>query len=423
MKKKTEQALKRKKEKFKERPSAKTEEGLSFAQNFQAAMIPKRLPATEGLEMASLYLPSSEVGGDLFNVIHLTEDLIALFMFDVAHHGVSAALISAMAKVSFDEHIRSLKSPKQVMQRVNAQLKKNISADYYLTAIVAYLDLHDNKLTYCNAGHAYPILYKKTEKTIEQLGSTGVFLGIMENGYYEEKCLYCNPGDWLFLFTDGIYRMFHAENELTGRRLLEKEILNRLDGLSPVDFTNRLRKRYLRRNPGKDPEDDIIIISVEFLTQSRKIQSKEKLGFQQNDPVYFQFISYFEEMDRAVAVILSSMDSLGYPDESIRKMKIVLIELLANSIDHGNKKDHLKKVTIGHIIDDNKAVISVLDEGNGFDPKNIPDPTLPENLVKDSGRGLYIVKNYVDKLEFNTAGNRVTVTKNFIHKAEKQFSG
>jgi serine/threonine-protein kinase RsbW len=116
-------------------------------------------------------------------------------------------------------------------------------------------------------------------------------------------------------------------------------------------------------------------------------------------------------MDKAAAIILSSMDSLGYPDESIRKMKIILTELFANAIYHGNKGDHSKKVTVGHLINKKKILVSIMDEGDGFDPKIIPDPTLPENLIKDCGRGLYIVHSYVDKVEFNGKGNRVTVIK------------
>jgi len=393
-----------------------SEESISIARKVQAAMIPQHLPAMEGIEMASIYLPSSAVGGDLFDVVHLSEDLLAFFIFDVASRGVSAALISSMAKVCFGDHIRSVKSPKLVMERVNAQMIKNISADYYLTAIVAFLDLHDNKLTYCNAGHAYPITYKRKEHVLEQLGSTGMFVGVLDQGYYREKHVYCNPGDWLFFFTDGIYRLFATEDELKGRKLFEKEIIRQVGHLSPELFMNDLRKRNTLRNPGGNPDDDIAAIAIEFLTMSRKLQIKEKLGFKQDDPVYLQFINYFEEMDRTAAVILSTMDSMGYPDESIRKMKIVLTELLANAIDHGNKKNHSKKVTIGHMINRKKAVISILDEGNGFDPRSIADPTLPENLGKSCGRGLFIVNKYVDKVEYNSLGNRVTITKNFIRK-------
>jgi serine phosphatase RsbU (regulator of sigma subunit)/anti-sigma regulatory factor (Ser/Thr protein kinase) len=416
MRKKLRPKSKNRMEMLEEGPRAIGEEGLSIAQKVQAAMVPSSLPAMEGLEMASLYLPSSALGGDLFDVVHISEDILALFIFDVASHGVSAALISALAKVAFVDTIRNVKSPKLVMERVNAQMIKNISADYYLTAVVAFLDLHDNKLTYCNAGHTYPIMYKSKERVLESLHSTGVFVGVMENGFYEEKSVYCNPGDWLFLFTDGIYRIFAAENELMSRTMLEKEILRQMDRLSPETFAESLRKRHYRRNPGSEPDDDIAVIAIEFLTQSRKIQIKEKLGFEQDDPVYLQFINYFEEMDRAAAVILSTMDSIGYPDDSIRKMKIVLTELFANAIDHGNKKDHMKKVTIGHIINRKKAIVSILDEGEGFNPKAVADPTLPENLVKNCGRGLYIVSKYVDNVEYNAKGNRVTVIKSLASK-------
>ena len=387
------------------------EEDLLIARKIQVAMVPQRMPAVEGLEMASLYLPSGAVGGDLFDVIQLTEDVLVLVIFDVAGHGVSAALISAMAKVSFSNHIRSVTSPRTVMERVNSEMIRNISADYYLTALVAYLDMHDNKLTYCNAGHTYPIIFKRKERTLVPLCSTGVFVGVSDKGYYEEKSVHLNPGDWLFLFTDGIYRMFKADNELLSRKLLEKEFLKLTADGSPQSFVASLQKRHDRRSLDGDMDDDVTAVVVEFLTQSRKNQIKEKLGFKLDDPVYLQYISYFEEMDRAAAIILSSMDSLGYPDESIRKMKIILTELFANAIYHGNKGDHSKKVTVGHIINKNKILVSIMDEGDGFDPKIIPDPTLPENLIKDCGRGLYIVHSYVDKVEFSGKGNRITVTK------------
>jgi anti-sigma regulatory factor (Ser/Thr protein kinase) len=388
------------------------EKDLAIARNIQSAMVPQRLPAMEGLEMASLYLPCRDVGGDLFDVVCLTEDTLAFYMFDVSGHGVGAALISSMAKVFFNEYIRTMKSPKQIVERVNARMILDISSDCYLTAIVAFLDLHDNRLTYCNAGHAYPIVYKGKEKTMAQLRSTGVFIGVSEKGQYEEKSVYCNPGDWLFFFTDGIYHVLGANNELQGRKLLEKEIARQTRHGSPKEFVRHIEKRSSGLPLGSRRDDDAIAVVIEFLTQSRKSQIKEKLGFKKDDPVYLQFINYFEEMDRTAAVILSAMDLFGYPDESIRKMKIILTELLANAIYHGNKGERSKKVTIGHVIDKKKAVISILDEGNGFNPKSIPDPTLPENLKKDSGRGLYIVKKYVDTLKFNSLGNRITVIKN-----------
>jgi serine/threonine-protein kinase RsbW len=240
-------------------------------------------------------------------------------------------------------------------------------------------------------------------------------MGLFETGQFEEKSLYLDSGDWLVIFTDGLYRLFPGQNELASRRLLERETAASAQKESPAQFMKQLRRRCTTASRGR-PRDDITVLAIEFLTQSRKHLIKEKLGFKENDPVYLQYISYFEEMDKATSVILSAMDSLGYPDESIRKMKIILTELFANAIYHGNKGDHSKKVTVGHAIDKNKVTISIMDEGDGFDPSKIPDPTLPENLVKDCGRGIFIVRSYADSLEYNRKGNRVTITKYHVTK-------
>jgi anti-sigma regulatory factor (Ser/Thr protein kinase) len=405
-------------------------EELSIARKIQAAMVPSRLPSMDGLECASLYLPSLSVGGDLFDVVQISSDVIAITIFDVASNGVPAALISALAKVSFSNHIRLITSPRLVMERVNEEMIRNVESNYFITACVAYLDLHDNRLTYCNAAHPYPLIYRSTaEGSLEHIKSTGVCLGVFDKAHFEEKSLYLNSGDWLLFFTDGIYQLYSRENELTGRKMLERELATTARHGSPQDFADQIKRRYdainsnagvphvpVEGHPAAGLVDDISVVGIEFLTQSRKNQIKEKLGFDRNDPVYLQFISYFEEMDKSTSVILSAMDDLGYADESIRKMKIILTELFANAIYHGNQGDHSKRVIIGHVIDKKKVTISILDEGDGFDPGLVPDPTLPENLVKDCGRGLYIVKNYADSMEFNQKGNRVTITKYHVTK-------
>ena len=119
-------------------------------------------------------------------------------------------------------------------------------------------------------------------------------------------------------------------------------------------------------------------------------------------------------MDRTTATVLAAMDVAGYADEAIRRMKIVLTELLVNAIIHGNGKDPMKKVVVGHKVNRKRVTVSILDEGKGFDPKNIPDPTLPENLERPCGRGLFIVRHYVESIMFNDTGNRVTILKKNI---------
>lgn len=381
-----------------------------MARHIQAAMIPRCLPLLEGLEVGSLYLPCGAVGGDLFDVIKISEDVLALVIIDVTGFGVLSALISAMAKVCFTNYIHRGASPQTIIERVNAEIIHEVSADFYLTAFLGYLDLHDNKLTYCNGGHVCPVVYRAKQAELEVLKAHGTFIGVFDNGYYEEQSVTLAPGDCLVLFTDGLYRLF-SEDAQQGRCSVERMIVNGLATGSIASLLETIRNAYTAYSEHAPLPDDISLLCTEVLTQSRRSQTKEDLGFATDETVYLQFISYFEEMDRTIATVLSAMDNSGYPDDCIRKMKITLTELLVNAISHGNNKNTVKKVAVGHIVDHEKAVVSIMDEGEGFSPATIPDPTLPENLIKPCGRGLFIVKHYVDSLEYNEKGNRVKVTK------------
>jgi len=383
------------------------------SRDVHTALIPRRIPPVEGIDIATLFIPGKRCGGDLFDIHPVSDDVLAFSIFDVAGCGTTSALISALAKVSFLKHVNSFSSPRSVLQKVNEDFLDNLSADMFMTAFMAYLDLHNNKVTYCNAGHTPPCVVKSDTNDIIALTTSGLFVGMFENGMYEDKELYLHPRDWMFLFSNGLLSAYEHSNELLGRKKFEADIHILIESHQPAKVLESVR--HTIDNAYDDngvPDDDICAVAVQVLTQSRRNQLKVKLGFDMNDPVYIQYLSYFEEMDKVSASILGNMDNFGYPDDAIRKMKIALTELLANAIYHGNNKDYRKKVTVGHTINRSKIVISIQDEGEGFDFSDIPDPTLPENLLKDCGRGLFIVGNYVDELVFNERGNRVMIVKN-----------
>lgn len=94
-------------------------------------------------------------------------------------------------------------------------------------------------------------------------------------------------------------------------------------------------------------------------------------------------------------------------------IEIVISEAAANSIIHGNRKDPNKKVAIKIVLDANKIVISFKDEGVGFKPENVPDPTQPENILKGSGRGLHIMKSLADDIKYKFTKNTTELIVTF----------
>lgn len=101
-----------------------------------------------------------------------------------------------------------------------------------------------------------------------------------------------------------------------------------------------------------------------------------------------EFVNYFAK-------------DLGLNDDQLSVLLLAVTEATTNAIIHANKCDLSKLVSIHAHIEDSKLIVKVKDEGKGFDPSIIPDPTEPENLLKDSGRGVYLMKVYMDEVKYN----------------------
>ena len=92
---------------------------------------------------------------------------------------------------------------------------------------------------------------------------------------------------------------------------------------------------------------------------------------------------------------------LNISEEKISHLLLTVTEATTNAIIHGNKGDIGKKVVIDVWVENDSLMISIKDNGKGFDPSSLPDPTDTDNLLKDSGRGVYLMKVYMDDIKFN----------------------
>jgi serine/threonine-protein kinase RsbW len=93
--------------------------------------------------------------------------------------------------------------------------------------------------------------------------------------------------------------------------------------------------------------------------------------------------------------------------ESYAKVLVSVMEAVNNAIVHGNHNDRMKKVQIHFIEGTSMLIVTVTDEGNGFSPDTVPDPTMPENIENASGRGVFLMRRLADEIEFNSRGNSV----------------
>ena len=125
----------------------------------------------------------------------------------------------------------------------------------------------------------------------------------------------------------------------------------------------------------------------------------------------YTFKSTLEELNRLPYILDQISKTFGLNSETEAKLMLTVSEAVTNAIRHGNKENPAKKATmIVTGTNHNELEITVSDEGDGFKPQEVPDPLADENLLKTSGRGVYLMKEYADKVSYNEKGNELTLT-------------
>lgn len=113
-----------------------------------------------------------------------------------------------------------------------------------------------------------------------------------------------------------------------------------------------------------------------------------------------------------VEEVLAEARKREWPEDDLFGVHLALEEALVNAIRHGNQMDERKLVSIDCTVSAEQVAVQIADEGNGFDPNELPDPTLDENLECPSGRGVMLMRSFMDQVDFNHTGNAVSMRKN-----------
>jgi serine/threonine-protein kinase RsbW len=109
--------------------------------------------------------------------------------------------------------------------------------------------------------------------------------------------------------------------------------------------------------------------------------------------------------------ILSELQQCGYTKEDAFAIHLAMEEAFVNAVKHGNKMDPSKKVVVDYCIDHDKVQICITDEGSGFNPDGVPDPRFGRNLYKPNGRGLLLIRSYMDVVRYSERGNTVCLMR------------
>ena len=245
---------------------------LSVAANIQESMLPNDFPAFPHRKDFDIYAtmdPAKEVGGDFYDFYLLDEKHLLITVADVSGKGVAAALFMVIAKTILKNFALTMGGANDLSPLVsctNDQLCQSNDAMMFVTAFVGMLDLNDGKFYYVNAGHNSPLVYRARENKFAYLDVKHNFvLGGMDGVDYEGQEITLEPGDKLFIYTDGVTEALNVKEELFGEeRLLEALNAAGAGGISLTELLSRV-KESLKQHVGDAPQsDDITMMGLSY---------------------------------------------------------------------------------------------------------------------------------------------------------------
>jgi len=222
----------------------KFENDLAMAKMLQRKLLPSASPNAR-IIFTYLYKPCDMLGGDFVDIYNIGKDHLGVYIADVSGHGVSASILTVFLRSTISKRMTS---PAEALNSLYREyVKNNFEPEVYITIFYAIYDLKNNMLTYSNAGHnATPILYNKRRRD-RQLYLTTPGLPISnwaETTSYSENSIRVDPGDLLFLYTDGLAEVKNGDKEMFGQDRINEALRSVESGDLDAMLDEMLKKAY-----------------------------------------------------------------------------------------------------------------------------------------------------------------------------------
>jgi serine phosphatase RsbU (regulator of sigma subunit) len=232
---------------------------LEIARQIQFGLLPFEPFHRDGTSIFAAMRPANTVGGDYFDIIELGEGRVAIAMGDVAGKGIPAALLMALLQGSLRTLLSAGLRGAHLVRTLNAHLFANIPSNRLITLFYGEYDPATGALRYVNGGHNAP--YVLRAGGVERLAATGMALGVVGDGVFEERETALAPGDRLFLFTDGITEAFDPQEQEYGEERLQAFLVGHA-GLSPAQLVEGVPEDVLAFSGAVRPRDDMTMMIV-----------------------------------------------------------------------------------------------------------------------------------------------------------------
>ena len=254
------------------------EENLRMAREIQLTMLPQQYPTfpdAASLEQSTFrfahrYQSAEVVSGDFFAVSALSDDEASVLICDVTGHGIRAALVTAMIRALAEELKPCAHDPGFFLRKLNSDLfniLKTTGSPMLTTAFYFVANWRTGVLRFANAGHPKPLLVRRAENSVKPLanacGHSQPALGLFDDPPYQTTEIQISPGDFIMLFTDGLYEVQGANEELYSQERLMMDVKN-LIAKPAGELFDELLKTVRNFSVSHEFEDDVCLVGMDF---------------------------------------------------------------------------------------------------------------------------------------------------------------
>ncbi len=239
---------------------------LEIASELQQGALPKELPHLVGLEISAKSLPARSVGGDYYDFLYPGNEKVGLIIADAAGKGFPGSFYMSNSRTIFRIVSRDDPSPANILKNINDHVVRENPelSGMFITYIYGIYDSVTQKLTYANAGHFPPLLYRAAERDFLPMKCSGMPVGIMAEQEYDEESVPFTRGDILVLYTDGVIEGVDTRGEMFGlERVMEIVRANAADPAAAIlDRIAAAVEAYSRNMP---QHDDITLVVAKIV--------------------------------------------------------------------------------------------------------------------------------------------------------------
>jgi len=251
---------------------------LRIASDIQMSMLPQVFPQRKEFEIFAMMDPAKEVGGDFYDFFFVDDKHLCFVIGDVSGKGVPAALFMAISKTLIKSEAKRGLAPKEILASVNNILCPDNQSCLFVTVFCLILNIETGELHFANAGHNPPLILDRTEcghcgdprEGCDKSGCFnfikipgGVVVGVMENSKCPENVITLQPGDIIFLYTDGITEAMNPNHEQFSEKRL-KELMINLKNKDIKEIVGNVRQEIHKFADGAPQSDDITMLALRY---------------------------------------------------------------------------------------------------------------------------------------------------------------